>query len=523
MWDVLDAFDEVDVVFLDASTGAGKTLIAVLVAMELRLQTTYVASGKTLQDQFARDFPYAAVLKGRSNYGVTSGDPNFTAADCVAGAPQDPCWHCPDGGKAVCPYEVAKRTALESWLCVMNTSYLLAEANFIGRFSDRELIVVDEADVLEGELMSFIEYRIPRVYMEMAKIEPPKKGSRKKTLVAWLEDYADTLHPLMAAEQDIKRKKALNTSIMGARRMMRELTRDIELRQSEDESNGMWLREYEEDKFGNDVPSLILKPVIVSNHGLLNLWRHGWKWLIMSATIISADDMADSLGLSQDYRVVTVPSTFPPDQRPIIMAPVANMTSKDMWQGGAVEDLLYACQQIVQYHPGESVLIHAVSYKLADKIARGLRSGEFAVPRSRHIVEYRTGKDRDFALQRFIDHPGAILVAPSMERGIDLPDDLCRVQIVAKCPFPALQGTVSARTHLPNGNRWYAVKTIRDLVQMCGRGMRHEGDWCTTYILDRQFSSNLWMKWKQVFPRWFQDAVVTNADIRWLMRPRRKM
>lgn len=517
VWDILDAFDHVDHVFLDGPTGVGKTLIAELVRRELLLRTLYVCSGRDLQDQFVRDFPYAKVLKGRRNYPVQSGDPNHTADDCIAQRWEDPCWHCPDG-KPGCPYEVAKREALEAQLAVTNTSYFLAEANYVGKFTDIELVIVDEGDTLESTLMGFVEYRVAQRYVDACKMEFPRKGVHKPTLIAWLDDYQQSLTPLAQAEQDARSKRAMQSSIRGAKRMMGEIQRDIDQRQSNDETTGMWLREYEKDRRGDVIPSLILKPVTVNKYGVLNLWKHGAKWLIMSATIISADEMADSLGLPFPYQTISMQSPFPVQNRPIIMAPIADLRYANMEE--ATKDLLYAIQHACYLHPDDRILIHSVSYSLAKKIYDGLRYGGYRCQKGRTVVSYTNSSDRAGALEKYIDTPGAILVSPSMERGIDLPDDLCRVQIIAKCPFPALKGVISARTHLPNGNLWYAVQTIRDIVQMAGRGVRHQQDWCVTYVFDIQFSKNLWSKWKAIFPKWFQAAVVTNHPIRDFVRPK---
>lgn len=522
VWDILDAFEEVDVVFLDAPTGSGKTLIADMVAREMEaihadFQTLYVASDNSLINQFANDFAYAKVLKGRANYGVESGDPNKTAADCTAVKWTDPCWHCPSG-KVKCPYDIAKREALDAELAVTNTAYLLAEANYVGKFSERDMIVVDEADKLESTLMGFVEYNVPRRYMELVKMAPPIKGARKKTLVGWLEEYIATMTPLANAEMDVKRRNAMGSSVRGAGRMVRELNKDIEMRASDEDTNGMWLREYRDR--GDEAESLILKPVKVDGHGVKNLWMHGERWLLMSATIISADEMADSLGLPLKYRVVTVANTFPVENRRIIMAPIADMTYKGMQDGKSIRDLTYAIWTATLKHPTERILIHGVSYNLCREIEKALKYGDFKAQKGRQVITYTQGREREWALKKYIENDGAILISPSMERGIDLPDELCRIQIVAKCPFPALKGTISARTHLPNGNLWYAVQTIRDLVQMTGRGVRHEEDYCLTYIFDAQFARNLWAKWKPIFPTWFQEAVDTRADIREFIRPK---
>lgn len=109
------------------------------------------------------------------------------------------------------------------------------------------------------------------------------------------------------------------------------------------------------------------------------------------------------------------------------------------------------------------------------------------------------------------------MFAPSMSRGVDLAGDKCRVQIIVKCPFPSLgDKQIKARMGLPGGQQWYSVKTVRDIVQMTGRGVRSADDWCYTYILDKQFTRNVWGSNKLLFPGYFREAVDVRADTRWL-------
>lgn len=512
---VLEAYDNgAQVVFLDGPTGTGKTLIAELIRRIVGGWCLYVCSDKSLQDQFVRDFPYAKVLKGRANY-PTQSNPNATAADCTANKPSDPCFHC-DGGKQECPYEIAKREALAAPLAVTNIAYLLAEANYVGNFSDIDLIIVDEADTLESMLMNFVEFRIAMRYMEMVRMSPPVKGARKTTIIAWLKDFLEAFDPMTKAELDLRRKRQMTTVVQATKRVIGELEREQRLRQdpdADDEDKGLWMRQYERDE------TFVMKPVLVSQFGTRNLWRHGHKFLVMSATLISSDEMADSTGLPLEYDTVIVPMTFPVEHRPIILAPVANVTYKEIKEGDAVDQLAYAIQAICLKHAKDRILIHTVSYDLTEQLRFKLRK-VYPIGR-RNIVTYTKGSEREGALRDFKAHEGSVMLAPSMERGIDLPDDACRVQIIAKCPFPSLgDRQVSARTHMHGGEVWYAVQTIRDIVQMAGRGVRHKDDWCVTYILDKQFTSNLWRKWKRLFPSWFQDAVLTREDIRWMMRQR---
>ena len=106
-----------------------------------------------------------------------------------------------------------------------------------------------------------------------------------------------------------------------------------------------------------------------------------------------------------------------------------------------------------------------------------------------------------------VDGAGRVLVAPSMSRGVDLPDDLCRCLVVPKPYFG--DARVKARMRKPDGDRWSQVQQVRELCQMTGRGVRHAGDHCQTYILDEEFD-RLWRsaRARLLFPAWWREAVV---------------
>jgi hypothetical protein len=384
-------------VFLDGPTGTGKTLIAELIRLDQGVRALYVCSDKSLQDQFARDFPYAKVLKGRANY-PTESNPNATAADCVANRASDPCFHC-EHGHAKCPYQIAKRAALGADLAVTNISYLLTEANYVGNFSGLDMVIVDEADTLESQLMNFVEFRVAKRYMEMVRMEPPKKGARKTTIIRWLEDFHEAFEPMVKSERDLRAQRNMKGVLQATKRVTDELRKELRMREdpeAADEDTGLWLRQYDRDD------TFIMKPVKVSSMGAKYLWRHAKKWLIMSATLISSDEMADSLGLPWDYDTVMVPSTFPVENRPIYMTPIADMTYKNMKEGDAVQDALYGIHSILMKYPKDRVLIHTVSYDLNEQIRYALTRGQYDVTdRGRRVYSYANSRERHDALEGF--------------------------------------------------------------------------------------------------------------------------
>lgn len=506
---IMEAYERgADVVFLDAPTGTGKTLIAELVRRLLKVRGVYVCSDKSLQRQFVRDFPYAKLLMGRSNYLTENGPADKTCDDCTAMTPEDACQWC----DTRCPYVVARNEARAASLAVLNTSYLLSASNFTENFTGEQFVIVDEADALEDTLLGFLEYKVPLWVLRRAGLEPPGKAVRKPTLLAWLNRAADAVALDVQRARGLvepKMYRSMQSFVAETRELARVIQRDID-GGDDSEDGGKWIRVYDDER------TLHMKPVLVGSYGTKKLWRHARKWLLMSATLVSVDEMIDTLGMPLDYETVTVPMTFPVEHRPIILAPIADMTYK------ATEDdylnMAYAIQQVCDRHEGDRVLVHTVSADRARRIIAAIE--QLGGLGRRKIITYSSARERDHALQRYLDRPGAVLFAQSMSRGIDLPGDACRVQVIAKVPFASLgDRRVSARTHLPGGQEWYTVQAIRDIVQMTGRGVRSETDWATTYIFDAQFGRNLWKPANRaLFPTWWAEAVDRGRDIRDFIR-----
>lgn len=530
---IVEAFEEVDVVFLDAPVGAGKTLIGELVRREMNVDHgLYVCTDKQLQEQFLGDFPYAKVLKGRANYVPPLALGEVSCDDCTLDGEDSSCNWCEE--PAMCPYPVARNVALgykdkrtRQWeggakVAVLNTAYMLAAGNYTTNMRQYELVIADECDMLEGALIGFVEYMVPEWIGKLLGLSYPKKAVRKPTLIAWLKDAERVVLEYLVANgerMEAKRKRRMGAFAQATGQIAEHLQRDVDsaARHEDDDSDGdesgRWIRDYGDDR--NPVRTLKLRPVMVGQYGPKMLWRMGKKWLLMSGTVISADEMADSLGLPLDYRTVSIPSSFPVENRQIVLAPVANVTAKATEED--FEELAYAIERIGVLYPGR-ILVHTVSYKLTRELFARCDMRD-ASGEKRLKVQYTSAAEKQGALRKYLATPNAVIFAPSMDRGVDLKGDKCAVQIIAKCPFPSLgDKQVASRLRLPGGQQWYAVKTVRDIVQMTGRGVRSEVDECVTFILDQQFTRNVWGKNKQLFPGYFREAVDTRFDVRPLMR-----
>jgi ATP-dependent DNA helicase DinG len=169
-----------------------------------------------------------------------------------------------------------------------------------------------------------------------------------------------------------------------------------------------------------------------------------------------------------------------------------------------------AVLKVASIHPKEKILVHTVSYALNKVVETYLKKSEHYL----RTITYHSAGEKQRAIDRYLYTPSGILLAPSLDRGIDLPGDDCRVIIVCKVPFPSLgDKQISTRLYSKGGQNWYAVKTIRSLVQMTGRGMRSADDYCETYILDSNFVSMILRKNKHLLPAWWKEALVMDAGV----------
>ncbi len=501
--------EDIKVVFLSAPTGSGKTLIGEMVRRLYTKDspTPFLCTTKSLQNQIERDFTYGRVIKGRNNY-RTEARPDLTTEDCDGSWAEGPdsCSWCTS--LHTCPYNVAKNEAAIAPLGILNTAYFLYESrNEQSRFRGRDLVIIDEADTLENQLMNHVETVIgPRIRQQLGVHTLPKK-----TVAAdWERWLIDEMLPAITQRQNElgRQGSLLGTPIkmQRERRRLAQLKGQIKQMLYHADESGMeenWVLTGYERASGDKDATLVFKPIRVDEVAHEVLWRMGHKFLLMSATLISPEQMAEDLGLEDhQWAFVEMPSVFPVENRPVFSVGKMRITQKTKDEAYPV--LVEQVGEIIEDNPGARMLVHTVSYDLTRYLYNNLGSGR--------VMTYWNSGERDAALARFLDRPDAVMLAPSFERGIDLPEEDCEVQIIAKVPYPYLgDKMVKARMYSRGGKKWYAVQTIRAIVQMTGRGMRSKDDWCDVYILDRQFN-RLHKDNGRLFPKWWSDALVVSPN-----------
>ncbi|MFA5550198.1 MAG: ATP-dependent DNA helicase [Trueperaceae bacterium] len=481
-------------VVVEAPTGAGKSAIAVALAREAK--SAYVLTNqKILQDQYVTDFPDLAVMKGRANYDCLVAPTHAAAAPCIAGKRFPACEEC--------PYFTAKDVAMAAGITTLNYAYFLAELNYAGGFKERELLVLDEAHNVEGALMGFVQVAVSDTQLLRAGIQlplPPNLGAE------YMFEFAETLLPEL-------RRRALEVDQELAKGSMQSNAAVEQLRVKQ------WLDGQAErisimldSHFGGDVDwvveryraqngeNLVFKPVEVGPLAEPFLFTYGQRVLMLSATILDARTFLRSLGIDPDEaEVVAVPSTFPPENRPIELRPAARLTRHYIDRD--LPKLVQAITELAQLHDNEKGVIHAHSYKIANFIHANLPDEV-----RWRVLTHDSSDGRDVALtQHLTSNEPTILLTPSMTEGIDLADDRARWQVLCKVPYPYL-GDKQVAARMERDRDWYDWRTTLAVVQAYGRSVRSPDDHAVTYLLDADFA-NFIRRQQRRLPPWFLEAL----------------
>jgi Rad3-related DNA helicase len=241
------------------------------------------------------------------------------------------------------------------------------------------------------------------------------------------------------------------------------------------------------------------KPIWVSIFGNNYIFSHGEKFLLMSATILSPVRLAQNLGIGRSqWKYKSIPSQFPAENRKVIYHPVANISQKT--KNEELPKIIPAIRSILSHHKEEKGLIHTVSYSNAKYIMDNIRDRRLVIHDS---------KNREETFRRFkLSSTSMVMVSPSMDRGVDLPYELCRFQIITKVPFPDISDKqIAARLYSSDyGRQWYLWLTACTIVQMTGRSTRAEDDFSVCYIIDSNFGK-FYQENHQLFPKWWKEAL----------------
>lgn len=503
-------------VILDASTGSGKSAIARTVIDYFNVNEGFSAyllsSTKMLQNQYYEEsllfnkfnIDYK-VGKGRGNFecklnhdSCSKGECRITTDKkfkCKWGLHDADEWNigCMEGS---CPYWEQKMDAVNSDVCILNYDVLLSD--FPNHYKNRKLMICDEAHNIDTKIMNRISITLSQsslgeygVFLENEDFY--EKNTNIKYWINRLNEIKETLiknhaegfvihdsHEIYFGKQQMNDMNHLIDKIRD---------RLIEIK----ENPKTWFVDIIEDNRGKKIT---IKPIDVHNYVKPYLLDKAQYHLLMSGSIVDYKNFAKYLGLKEDevYYIQQESSFDVVNNNPLIPKYCGKLTYKE--KNNTLPKAYKEIDEILTTHIGDKGIIHCNSREFANKILENCWDyGRF--------ITYENSYEKEIAIQELKDSDNGVIVAYSLEEGLNLPDDDIRFQILLKCPYPSLADKqIKARQKADY--TWYLLETIRKTIQTVGRGMRHEDDYCKNYLIDSSFKSILKNKY---CPKYIKDSV----------------
>lgn len=517
-------------VVLQAPTGTGKSIIGRSVTSAF--QDAYLLTPtRHLQNQYAETFSYdddVAIFKGKSNYRC----PKFKEdGELFYTADVAPCRRRKTQIKTcrsdhVCPYYNAMDEASVAQTAVLNfMSHIVWQmlSNIIPDppFLPRSLHVVDEAHKIEDNVRDFLSIKISQ-----DRIRKMYKRFWVSGLNWWKSEWSKDAIGLFP--RDIKDEDVLKylTHLRGINELrIKDLISEFQcLNEAGLATKAEWDADVEKsylpcaemrekldqfttdfsispDNYGfgtqynkkNSELALLVKPVNVS--GYIQSKLTGANNLYMSATLPMTDIWARDLGI-ENPKIIDVPSMFPAKNRPVFFTTVGFMKKDTM-----AELTPKACamiDRILDKFPNEKGIIHTPSYVFTEELEKVSRHKE-------RMLFGQTGNG-EHLFKTHVESPDpTILVSPAMQEGVDLKDELSRVQIVVKAPFASLEDP-AVRKKMQLNPKWYDMRTLSTFLQQIGRSIRHEEDYARTYVMDDNLRKFL-QRNKRAIPDYILEAL----------------
>lgn len=485
--------DDMKFIIAELPTGVGKSDIAMAVGR--CVGHSYVTTSQNiLVEQYKRDFGTLPEkefysVKGRRHYVCAQGYDNCETGDQMG------CYKCkshkPDN--PLCNYKIERDIAAMADVALINTSYYALAVKNTDSWTPRDVVILDEAHNLAGEVMSLTEFRLDDGLLERLQLssrvpdfkvedtEWPNSVSNREfkgwvtILKSELDGYVEAINEEDGSTDFWTRKEKEKIVDLHTRvsRYTTSLEKGVE-----------WIVDQHASKRrkGPEKKVVIARPLHTAYFApyLLFSEAQGSHFIMQSATIVDPKRYCEELGIplgEGKVKFIRRGSPFPKENRPVYKMDTAQMSHKVLQKN--LPKVAKEVERILEAKPNQKGLIHTGSYKI-----------------QKYLEEYFEGSDRMLfpspqEREEMIDYhinteDPTVLVSPSITEGFDGKGGICRFQIICKIPYPSL-GDRRTKILANKDWGWYNYMTMKTIVQAVGRGCRSESDWCHTYILDAGF------------------------------------
>jgi len=503
--DVRDAFAAGnDVVLVRAPTGSGKSLLARAImgcarrpdeAESLEPTGAFYTTPQVSQldaveaDDLLSDL---AVVRGKSNYTCILPNERGTPVDRAPCA-REKGFDCDVMHK--CPYFSDREIAANRRYAAMTLAYFMRTAGS-DAFGRRDVVVIDEAHGLAewAEMYATIELN-HRTVPDWDDLSVPDgtelDGIEEAAVVA--ERVADACRRRL---EPLRERTALSVEQATRRDRFADRVRELEwfvADVADADSETEWLLEEGE--------GLTIKPLSPARYLHHTVWDRGWKFALLSATILDREGFCRSVGLDPSrVALVDVAHTFPLERRPLYDVTQGKMTYEHRQE--TIPKVARLIVRLMARHPDEKGIVHAHSYSIQRELARRLRE-----MRVGDRVRTHDRDDRDERLSGWLatDEP-EVFLAVKMEEALDLHGDLARWQVLCKAPFPNTNDAGVAHRLADGRWDWYNRTALKTVIQACGRVVRAADDSGATYLADSSLL-DLFDRSRGAMPAWFAEQV----------------
>jgi len=462
-----------------APAGCGKSLVAHTIGRMSGLKYVVLTATKALQDQQAGEFvdgTDVCDLRGKSNYTCVDWNPQRTnEINCEQGTEE---WDCPRAGKPGCTHFDAVQAARRARGVVTNYACWIAHRMQNNRALEMPgepvgMLICDEAhlaaDALARQLAAWVSnedlHRWAPTARELIRRSRGEEWGRVNG--AWVDALEGVAIGARARAADMELEYG---GVEKAKRdeRYRKLSRlgDAADRVCQHGRDGNWI--WRQTKAG-----VAFDCVWPGQYAERYLWSGVQRIVLMSATLVPKALQLLRIPAGESY-FREWPRQFPWRLSPVYWIPNGKLShgsgDEELNKCVSIGDRLFAAWG---RHKG---LVHSQSYKRAEWLQTRCEWG-------RHMFINRPGEATDNLARFAAAHPPAVLVSPSYSTGTDLPNELCRWIWIPKLPFPDRSDPlVLARKQ--DDPEYYSYETMQVFVQACGRGARHETDWCTVAVTD---------------------------------------
>ena len=496
-------------ILLNSPTGSGKSYLAIMIAnyyknyVNKTAKFDIITNSKILQEQYKTEFEFVNDLRGQSNYKCARhGTDCRTGKELNKATKQMPCDYC--------PYDQDKRAWIEGSVSLTNFHLYNSFAFFVPEVLEERspnVLIVDEAHDFESVFCDFISVKLNQRILKSYGMEEQNIALYETKLrniktaggfISFIErDFIPYINELRQGFEDSladapsdKLKQiyvGFITYIDSAEKNLQGLLEDFE----RNEYN--WTLDITKTKTG-DV-ELIMQPIWGNVYLNEVIWEKYDHVIFMSGSILDKNMFSFLNGFDEtltDY--YEVDSTFPVANRPLYYYQSGKMTYNE--KAETFKEQIKVIEKILKKYKDERGIIHTTNYELANWVERDIKD--------KRLIYHET-ENRGEQLDKMKKKKNGIIVSPSMVSGISLDDDLSRFQIMMKVPYPNISSNKVKARQAAN-KKWYAWRTIVDIVQAYGRSTRSETDWSHTYMLDSSFGDLLKFN-RKLMPGYFIDAI----------------